>query len=116
MPLTEQQSYVDKITRETAKLSSLKKALECDDEKNQSNKCSPATTTATTTEKQTDLDNEDRAEKVRFEIEMKKEAEERRGLLQAIISESQASGFPIPPSLIRLLNSNNGNYFYLFFP
>ena len=72
-------------------------------------------------QKKVTLDNADhprdelqKAEKMAHDILRKKEAEEKRYLLQAVIREAEESGFPMPPSLIKLLNHTNGKKFLLF--
>ena len=50
-------------------------------------------------------------EQQEFEEEMKRDAEEKKLLLQAVINEANESGYPMPKSLIKLMHSQNGNYF-----
>lgn len=53
------------------------------------------------------IENE-RRQKEQFMLELQQEEQEKKLLLQAIINESESAGYPLPPSLIKLLNSNNG--------
>lgn len=53
------------------------------------------------------MENE-RMENLLFEKEIQIEKEEKRMLVQQIINESKAAGFPLPASVIQLMNSNNG--------
>ena len=59
---------------------------------------------------QNEYDVQKKAEQMAFEMECKRDAEEKKSLLQAVINESSESGYPMPPSLIKLLNHNNGKY------
>ena len=66
----------------------------------------PMPTQTPEAERRVALDN---AEKLQVMLDSKKEADERRSLPQAVISECDAYGFRMPPSLIKLLHHNNGN-------
>lgn len=61
-----------------------------------------------------EAEENERLEKIRFEEEIKKEAEQKSLLLQAVVNEAASSGFPMPPSLVKLLQSNNGNFHWLY--
>lgn len=100
---------MDTISTETSRLQSLKEShqIEVDQEnkKKESNSVAAAAATAATEEYRIGRLNE---EKKTFEAECRNEAEEKKSLLQAVINEAEDSGYPMPPSLIKLLNNTNG--------
>lgn len=59
-------------------------------------------------------DERQKVDELSLKIKLQIEARQNRDLLQAVIAESKASGFPMPPSLIKLLNSTNGNLCLIF--
>lgn len=115
MTLEEEQAQLNVISRETRKLKSLKESHEI--ELSQKPPSEPSQVP------DDDDDGDDAAEKIQnevqkkaeqlaFEMECKRDAEEKKSLLQAVINESSEAGYPMPPSLIKLLNHNNGKYIY----
>lgn len=107
MTMEDQQHHLDIISCESNKLSNFKKILAIEKQqvsiaRKKNNACADAS--------KTDRDQQDEADKIQFQMECTREAEERRSLLQAVVSECQASGFKMPPSLIKLLHYNNGNF------
>lgn len=100
----DQQSLLDIISHETEKLANLRKAYSLE---NNSIKKKKNESTIATDDAETELVRE----RLDFEIQCKKESDERRQLLHAMILECKESGFKMPPSLIKLLNYNNCKYF-----
>ena len=101
-----QQQFYDLITRESGKLINLKHVHSIVDQDRTQKKIIPDN------EKDEILAAEkERREKMEFEEEIKRDAEEKQMLLQATINEAEESGFPLPKSLIKLLHSQNGNFF-----
>lgn len=98
-----QQSFYDLITRESEKIVSLRDMYTVDVEKKRKDE----RLQRLQDENHVAAENE-KKERIRFEEEMKKEALEKKMLLQDIINEANESGYPLPPSLIKLLHGNNG--------
>lgn len=97
------QNYYDLITRESEKFLHLNNMLSVDLEQKKREK------RLRDIHDQNDKAAEnERMRKIQFDEEIKKEREEKKLLLQAIINEAESSGCPLPPSLIRLLGSHNG--------
>lgn len=99
-----QQKFYDLITRETKKLANLKNSYSMlSHERDNPKKEEPPSR------------NEQAAaneiqEKIEFEEELKRDADQKALLLQGIINECAASGNPLPKSLIQLLHNQNGIY------
>lgn len=108
MSIEMQQQFYDLITRESEKLANLRNVynvLAQDQEKIIPNKESEDSIAA----------EKEKRERLQFEEEMRKEAEEKQILLQAVINESAESGYPLPKSMIKLLHSQNGKKKPFFF-
>lgn len=105
MSTSQQQCFLDVISRETEKLMNLKKALSIDQEKQHHIKKvkdrAPFYANDATASKE-------RTEQREFEAEIDREAQEKNALLQAVINDYAESGHPLPPSMIKLMHSNNG--------
>lgn len=56
-----------------------------------------------------------RVDDLEFQIQCQLEAKNNRSLLQCVVAEAKASGYPMPPSLIKLLNSTNGKCTICFY-
>lgn len=52
--------------------------------------------------------NNERQEHFEFMLELEREAEEKHSLLQDAVREAALSGFPFPPSFVKLMHSHNG--------
>ena len=104
-----QQHFYDLISRESGKLVNLKNMYNVDLE----HKKKQIQMEHVPCPEEIAAENE-RREKLQFDEEIRKEAEEKQLLLQAIINESAASGCPIPKSLIQLLHSQNGKKRHFF--
>lgn len=102
MTVEEEQELIEIISNETTKLKNLTEThkIEVKQKKKQPIRRVSAD------QQRADLD---RAEKIAFDLLCKREAEEKRYLLQAVIKEAEESGFPMPPSLVKLLNHTYGN-------
>lgn len=111
MSIEQEQQIVDTIANETARLSSLRESQRI--EVRLKKKTNDSADSAAIAAEQARVD-QIRAEKIAFEQECRKEAEEKKSLLQAVINECDESGYPMPPSLIKLLNHTNGNFFFLY--
>lgn len=102
--MEDEQHYLDLISSETSKLQGLQQSNQIDLElRKKKEKVNSNAANANQTREQLI-----RAEKLAFEKECIREAGEKKSLLQAVINEAQESGFPMPPSLIKLLNHTNG--------
>lgn len=55
-----------------------------------------------------DAEENERRERIDFQEEIEREAQEKQTLLQCIVNEEEATGYPLPPSMVKLLHSNNG--------
>lgn len=103
---------MDLISSETARLKGLKTShdieLQQQKKKKELNSVTDAVKAAATEQHRTDKLRE---EKHLFDQECRNEAEEKKSLLQAVINEAKESGFPMPDSLIKLLNNTNGKFF-----
>ena len=108
--MEEEQQYLDLISSETSKLQGLKESHKIELDLRKKKAKAYADSQAANAE-QSKLEMI-RAEKLAFEKECSREAEEKKSLLQAVINEAQESGFPMPPSLIKLLNHTNGKLFF----
>lgn len=109
----DEQHYLDIITNETSRLQSLRESHNIEVNEIQKRKKNDADAEADDAE-QSRIE-ELRAEKIAFEKECSRDAEEKKSLLQAVINESRESGFPMPPSLIKLLNHTNGKYIFIYY-
>lgn len=101
MSIEMQQQFYDLITRESEKLVNLRN-VSCILDQDQ-NEVIPS--------KQNEENiaaEKEKKDRLQFEEEMRKEAEEKQLLLQAVINEAQESGYPLPKSMIKLLHSQNG--------
>ena len=109
LSVEEEQPYLNVISRETRKLKSLKEShqIELSQKTTQ-----PEPVPAADAEK-IQIELQKKAEQMAFDMECKRDADEKKSLLQAVINESSESGYPMPPSLIKLLNHNNGKCFFL---
>ena len=110
MTLEEEQAYLNVMSRETRKLKSLKESHNI--ELSQKTPSEPIEIAAADDDDETQVQVQKKAEQMAFEMECKRDAEEKKSLLQAVINESSESGYPMPPSLIKLLNHNNGKLFF----
>ena len=99
LPIADQQKIYDFLTVESEKLQNLKKTIELD--KKQEAMRDDNNNSANNPEEREKL------EKIATQREYETDMMEKQYLLQAIIEESSASGHPLPPSLIKLLHSNN---------
>ena len=107
---------MDDIYNETAKLQGLKHSRNIElGQKNKTEKSTAATAADAAAATEQRRLNEANAEKRAFELECKKDADEKKSLLQAVINEAHESGFPMPPSLIKLLNHTNGMLYLFYF-
>lgn len=104
MSSAQQQCFLDVISRETQKLMNLKSTYNSEQQKIHQEK--KAMEKAPFYEKDNAADIEKR-EQLKFDLEIQQEAEEKQALLQAVISEAAAGGHPLPPSLIKLMHSQN---------
>lgn len=102
MSCEEEQQFLNVITNASTKLDTLRKILSMEELKKNKEKREQAFTSTDATEENYD--------ELEFQRQCQKEADERKSLLQALISESEAAGFPLPPSLIKLLHSTNCKY------
>lgn len=98
--MEEQQSYLDLIVREQEKLLSLNHSHNVD---LAHKKMAPKKIYCNDEAKE-----RERQERIDFEEEIQREAKEKQILLQSIIRESKEMGCPLPPSLLKMLHSNNG--------
>lgn len=57
----------------------------------------------------------ERREHIEFQEEIRRDAEEKKLLLQAIVNEADASGCRLPSSVIRMMHSQNGKLILTFF-
>lgn len=106
-----QQCFYDVITRESEKLVGLNNSYEIEMEQRSKEKH--------VKEKRVPYYNEqavvnETRERLAFQEELEKEAKEKELLLQATINEAKNSGYPLPPSLIRLMNSQNGISIHIY--
>lgn len=100
--MEQQQKFYDKISVEYEKLKNLKKIYQIEmDEEDMTNQNNSGSDTNEIREKRDKLD---------FLRECKEDEEEKKHLLQAVIMESAAAGFPMPPSMIKLMNSQNSKH------
>lgn len=102
--MEQEQLLLDRITSESSKLQKLKESYIFEEKTGEKKKMSDDA------EEQLAETEKKRSQELESHIRIQLEAQQSRSLLQAVISESKASGFPMPPSLIKLLNSTNGNY------
>ena len=109
MTFDEEQDVLAAITNETAKLKRLKETHDLELKQMKNTKKAPNASEIA------DKLCQERKEKLDHDLLSKRESEEKRHLLQAVISEAEESGFPMPPSLIKLLNHTNGKFFKSFF-
>ena len=105
MSLSEQQAFYDEITNETEKLALLKSSYNVELDQRSKRKQLKARNPY---HNEIAEDNE-RREKLNFQEEIERESMEKKSLVQAIQNEAAATGYPLPPSLVKLLHSNNGN-------
>lgn len=99
-----QQRFYDSISTETEKLQNLRNSHNAFMEQRKKEKSLKQRNPYINDEA---AENEKR-EKMENEEEIRRDAEEKKLLVQAVINEANASGFPMPPSLVKLLQSNNG--------
>lgn len=101
----QQQAFYDEITNETEKLALLKSSYNVElDQRSRRKKIKEKNPHS----RDDEAEELARRERIDFLEEVEREAQEKNSLLQCIINEAEDSGYPLPPSLIRLLNSNNG--------
>lgn len=113
MTFDEEQKILATITAESAKLMKLKETFDIEAKQVKNTDNNPDSVAPDVPDKIRDEKND----KLEHELMVKREAEEKRHLLQAVIREAEESGFPMPPSLIKLLNHTNGEIesFFLCF-
>lgn len=105
MSASQQQCFLDVISRETKKLMNLRNAYNLEQEKlHNERKCRDR---APFYVKDDDAAHKERRDQLMFQLEIERETEEKRSLLQAVISEAASSGNPLPPSFIKLMESQN---------
>lgn len=105
MSASQEQCFLDVISRETQKLMNLRNLYNLEQEKLHNER--KAKDRAPFYVKG-DAAERERRDQFIFQKEIERETEEKRSLLQAVISEAASSGYPLPPSLIKLMNSQNG--------
>lgn len=106
MSSAQQQCFLDVISRETDKLMNLKSTYSVEQER--LHQVKKVKERAPFYEKDDGPEKEKR-EQMQFDLEIKRDSEEKKALLQAVIAESAAGGHPLPPSLIKLMHSQNSN-------
>lgn len=104
MSAAQEQCFLDVISRETTKLMNLKNTLNLEQEK--------IHTDAKVKDRapfyvRDESDDKDKREQIQFMREIQRERDEKQCLLQAVISEAAASGFPLTPSFIKLMENQN---------
>lgn len=102
----EQQFHYDRLSRETEKLIHLRETQKIERENNK--KVQDIEKKKGEKEKKKKEEDAHERDQIAAEMEVTKDTEKRKHLLQAVISDSVASGFPIPRSLMELLQSMNG--------
>lgn len=105
MSASQEQCFLDVITRETQKLMHLRSTYNLEQEKLHNERKlkdrAPFYVHDDSAEK-------DRRDQLNFQLQMSREAEEKKSLLQAVVGEATSSGFQLPPSFIKLMSSQNG--------
>lgn len=112
MTFEEEEDILATISTESAKLKNLKETYDIEATQMKNTKKTPGDTVVDATDVAEKL-REERKEKIEHDRMLKRDAEEKRHLLQAVIREAEESGFPMPPSLIKLLNHTNGKLLYI---
>ena len=107
MSASQEQCFLDVISRETQKLMNLRSVYALEQEKRHNER--KAKDRAPFYRSNDNADKE-RKEQLEFEREVENDSQEKRALLQAVISEAAASGNPLPPSFIKLMQSQNSKY------
>ena len=102
LSVEKEQQLLDLITCETQKLKNLDKNLTLEiAQETEQQKHMKAAIEVGKSKSSVNSENKDDDEK---------DAEEKRALLQAVISEAQAAGSPMTPSLVKLLNNATGTF------
>lgn len=99
---------MDVITVESSKLKKLKESYALELQQDADDSIHGNADDDEITSKQ--IKEKQRVDDLEFQIQCQLEAKNNRSLLQCVVSEAKASGYPMPPSLIKLLNSTNGKY------
>lgn len=108
MSAAQNQCFLDVISRETQKLMSLKHLYSLEQAKLHNDR--KVKDRAPFYVDNGDTEKEDRREQFDFQLEIERDTNEKRALLQAVISEAAASGHPLPPSFIKLMQSQNSKH------
>lgn len=108
MSASQEQCFLDVISRETQKLMNLKNMFNIEQEKLHNER---KVKDRAPFYVNSGVGENEKREQLNFQIEVERETEEKRALLQAVISEAAASGHPLPPSFIKLMQSQNCKQF-----
>ena len=105
MSASQEQCFLDVISRETKKLMNLRNTFNLEQEKLHHERKVKGRSPFYVHD---DTADKERRERLNFQLEIEREAEEKKSLLEAAIREAASSGFPFPPSFVKLMESQNG--------
>lgn len=105
MSASQEQCFLDVISRETQKLMNLRSMYNLEQEKLHNERKVKDRAPFYVHDDSAEKDKRDQYE---FQLQMRRESEEKKSLLQDVISEATSSGFQLPPSFIKLMSNQNG--------